>query len=554
MTQSKKTKQRSWQPTLINVLLLTALIIVAIHVVIYIAFGIALIPFPFDYDQAEGFELNNAILLSQGDCPYCNNNDFPFYASGYAPFFHILMIPFVWLFGAAYWYGRFIIFIATFVTAAAIAYTIKRDENRLWVGLLLGGGFLASNYIYHIGPLLRQHLLMVMFETLAIVIIAPAFDLQGFKRHKRLFIAFALLLLAGYTKQLAISTCFAIGLWGLIRNPRTTIIYSVGLGIVAALIFIGAMLVTDGHWWVNIITSNQNEYITQQFVGLMRQFITLHWTLLIMAFLMVLYETYFDRLSVYSVWFIVSFASTIGTGKWGAGDSYFATTLVAACLLSGLFIARSFNQTWHFPKTYLSHLTKLRIPTSIVTGFGLILVIIYGATVIKFPTSGTVFGTIADTFNIEPKLGHRYPFYDNADWTVGYAVTGHFPSEQDVENGWRIVARVRQAEGLVMSEDAGFSIQAGREVITNAVQLRNLWEIDPTGELGIYDPSNLLQMIENQTFGLIIRRGDFFPIPVLLAIDTYYELDETIPMNGFDYQLWIPKSPFLGFIAPRTNW
>jgi hypothetical protein len=48
-------------------------------------------------------------------------------------------------------------------------------------------------------------------------------------------------------------------------------------------------------------------------------------------------------------------------------------------------------------------------------------------------------------------------------------------------------------------------------------------------------------MIENQEFGLIIRCGDFFPIPVLVAVDTYYMLDETIPMNGFDYQLWIPR-------------
>jgi hypothetical protein len=541
MTLAENISKQHWQNKLITALLFVALIIVTLHVVIYIAFGVAIIPFPFDYDQAEGFELNNAILLARGDCPYCNNDEFPFYASGYAPFFHVLMIPFVWVFGAAYWYGRLIIFIATFITAAVIAYTVKRDEKRLLIGLIAGGCFLASNYIYHIGPLLRQHLLMVMFETLAVVIIAPAFDVDGNARRKRLIVAFVLLLFAGYTKQLAISTCLAVGIWGFLRNPRTTIIYSVGLGLVAVALFAGAMLITNGHWWTNIITSNQNEYITEQFVGLMRQFITLHWTLLVLAVLMVLCETYFARLSVYSMWFIVSFASTIGAGKWGAGDSYFATTLAAACLLSGLFIARCLNQNWYFPKTYLSPITRIPIPSELAAILSLSLVIIYGLTVIKFPTSGAIFGTIANVFNIEPKPGHRYPLYDSADWTVGYAVTGHFPSATDVENGWHIVERVRQSEGLVMSEDAGFSIQAEREVITNAVQLRNLWEIDPTGELGLYNPSNLLHMIENQEFGLIIRRGDFFPIPVLVAIDTYYMLDEKIPMNGFDYQLWIPK-------------
>ena len=541
MTDSKSRPPLNWQQRLISFLMIASLCIIVIHVLIYIAFGIALIPFPFDYDQAEGFELNNAILFAQGECPYCNNNEFPFYASGYAPFFHILMTPFVWMFGPAFWYGRLIIFLATFVTAGIIAYAVHRNERHLVVGLLVGGCFLASNYIYHIGPLLRQHLLMVMFETLAIVIIAPAFDVQGNNRRKRLFFAFLLLLLAGYTKQLAISTCFAIGLWGLLRNPRTIITYSIGLGVVAAVIFVGAMIMTDGHWWINIITSNQNEYITEQFIGLIRQFVTLHWPLLLLAICMVLYETYFDRLSIYSIWFVVSLASTIGAGKWGAGDSYFATTLAATCLLSGIFIARSLNNTWHFRKNYISNSVKFSIPSNLLSIVGFALVIVYGATVIKFPTSGAVFGTLADVLSIEPKPAHRYPFYDAADWTVGYAVTGHFPTQEDVENGWRIVERVNAANGLVMSEDAGFSIQANREVITNAVQLRNLWEIDPTGELGLYDPSNLLNMIENQEFGLIIRRGDFFPIPVLVAIDTHYVLDETIPMNGFEYQLWIPE-------------
>ena len=40
--------------------------------------------------------------------------------------------------------------------------------------LLSGLAFLASNTIYHVGPLFRQHLTMVRFETLAVVVIAHA--------------------------------------------------------------------------------------------------------------------------------------------------------------------------------------------------------------------------------------------------------------------------------------------------------------------------------------------------------------------------------------------
>ena len=524
-------------------LLFLLAIIIAIHVLIYIAFGTALISFPFDYDQAEGFELNNAILFARGDCPYCDNNIYPFFASGYAPFFHLLLVPFVWLFGPGYWYGRLIIFAATFVIAGYLSNAVYREEKHKGAALVAGGAFLSSNYIYHIGPLLRQHLLMVMFETIAVVTIANSFNKKGRARHQSLLIAFAALLLAGYTKQLAYSTVIAVSLWVFLRNPRTSIIYSSGLAILAGTIFAVAMYITDGQWWVNIISSNQNEYITEQFIGLFRQFISLHWPLIFMALLMVLYEVYIDRISVYSAWFVISIGSTVGAGKWGAGDSYFATTLAAACLLSGIFLARSIQHNWSF-LTRLMHNIRFGsryLPTILGTA-SLVLMLIYSSQVFKIPTSGLFFGPLTDLLGIQPKPGHRYPLYDSADWTVGYAVTGHIPTKEDEENGWRIVERVKQASGFVISEDAGFSILAGREVITNPVQLRNLWENDRLGDKGIYDPGELLMLIEEQKFGLIIRRGDFFPLPVRVAIDQYYQLDESIPMNGFEYTLWIPKT------------
>ena len=39
--------------------------------------------FPFDYDQGEGFELVDTIMLSEGQWPYRNAEVYPFYASNY---------------------------------------------------------------------------------------------------------------------------------------------------------------------------------------------------------------------------------------------------------------------------------------------------------------------------------------------------------------------------------------------------------------------------------------------------------------------------------------
>jgi len=336
-------------------LLIIILGLMTVHTLIYVAFGVALIPFPFDYDQAEGYELNNALLMAEGECPYCNNDIFPFYGSGYPPFFHILMIPFVKLFGPQLWYGRLIIFLSTFITAFAIGWAVHRQEKHKLIATIAGLAFLSSNYIYHIGPLLRQHLLMVMFETLALVVIANAFsqDTQG--RKHRLLIAFTLLLVAGYTKQLSYATSIAVAMWVFLRNPRSAIQYSLSVITVAAIIFGISMLATDNQWWVNIIVANQNPYDTNQFIGLLFQFLRLHWWLILPACLMIIYELYLDKLSAYSIWFVVSLANTAASGKWGAGDSYFATLLASACILSGIFLARSLNHKWSLPEqNYIS--------------------------------------------------------------------------------------------------------------------------------------------------------------------------------------------------------
>lgn len=530
-----------------NSLMLVALLIFCGHLFIYLAFGVNLIQFPFDYDQAEGMELNNAILMADGKCPYCDNDTFPFYASGYPPFYHVVMIPFVWIFGPEYWYGRLIVFLSTLVTAGAIGWAVQHQTRHRLVGIIAGLAFLASNYVYHIAPLLRQHLFMVMLETLAVILVTVAHEYPATEKHKRrrlLIISMALLLAAGYTKQLAYATCMAVFLWIFIRNPRRAIVYGAGLVAAAGAIFAALYLVTDGYWYTNIIASNVNPFVPGQFSGLMKQFIRLHWPLLAMAGLVVAYELYFSRISLYSVWFLAATANTALAGKWGAGDSYFVTSLAAACLLSGIFISRTLQGDWEFPENYItrafSFLKKpvernrqLLTQTTGLLSIGLI--IIYSLTVLKLPTSGPIFEPISEALGVHPKFGHRYPLYDSAGWTIGYAVTGHFTSETDEANGWKIVERIRNTDGLVISEDAGFTIQAGREVITNGVQLKNLHE------QGKYDPTELITMLENHEFGLVILRAGFYPPPVLETIYDAYAVSEAVPMNGFTYELWTPS-------------
>src|SRR5260221_2923753 len=209
------------------------------HLVVYVIYALSLAQFPFDYDQGEGFELNDTVLLSQGQSPYRNNEVYPFYASNYPPLYHVVLIRFVWLFGPQYWYGRLMGFAATLITAGAIAYAVYRQGRHRLIALLAGLAFLASNYIYHIGPLFRQHIFMVMLETLAVVTIAGINFNEEPRRNRRwLLIGLALLLAAGFTKQLPIVTVAAVVIYLFLNAPRRPLAWAAIFGAVPGGLFL----------------------------------------------------------------------------------------------------------------------------------------------------------------------------------------------------------------------------------------------------------------------------------------------------------------------------
>ncbi|MDX2140337.1 MAG: hypothetical protein SF123_19785 [Chloroflexota bacterium] len=520
-------------------LLAAATVLLAFLFFVYVAYAINLMQFPFDYDQGEGFELVDTVMFSQGRLPYQDADVFPFYASNYPPLYHVIAAPFVWFFGTAYWYGRLIGFLAGLIAAAAIGYAVYRGSGHRWIALLSALAFLASNTVYHIGPLFRQHMTMVMFEALAVVILAGVNEIVDTPRRRRVMVLGMLMLLAaGYTKQLAAFTVIAAFLFLFIRQPRRAVVWGIGFAVAAAAIFVWLNVATNGEWWTHVIAANINRYNLDQTLGLYRLWFGLHGFLIVPAVLYALYELYVDRLSIYTIWFVVAVGVGAASGQWGAGDSYFATAIAATCILSGLFIARTLNAGWRFnltqtisknpePRTQnsLSRLLATIVPT---------LYLLYAIATFHMPTQGALFGDIARLLNLQPNTDHA--FYDSAGRIAGgYADIGHFTTEADVEAGWRIVEIVRNAEGYAMTEDASFSLLAGREAIGNPTQLLNL------ASNGLFDSSALIALIEQQAFGVIIFRGQLYPPDVLQAIAEHYAPSETIAMNGFGYIIMRPK-------------
>jgi len=519
------------------VLVALALLAFVAYFVAYNIYAFSLFQFPFDYDQGEGFELMDTVLFSRGEWPYKNNDVYPFYSSNYPPVFHLVIVPLVWLFGPKYWTGRVVAYLGTLITAAVIGYAVHRESRRWWLATLSGLAFLASNYVYHVGPLFRQQMFMVMFETLAVVLLTLLVQKEeqtGVKNNRRLLVVMILLLLAGYTKQLAYATVAAVFLFLFLRKPKRAILWALGFGAATGLVFLIINLATNGQWLTNTITANINPYIPAQGIGLLKQWFKLHTVLVLLAAMFAAYQLYFERLSAYAIWFAFAAVNGITAGKWGAGESYYATAIAAGCILAGIGTGRFIR--WSEQRGEKWFATSLAV-------VGL-LFLVQANKVFHWPTHTPALKSVAEVLGkptetyiapqtscSEPRPEVPVPYVDSA----GVGLIGRPPNAQDTAAGIVIANLVAKGESPAFSEDAGFNFYLGREVVTNPTQLLNLYNN------GQVDLTEMAEMLENQEFDTIVFRAQFYPPPILEIIGRNYNTSNLVEMNGFVYCILTPR-------------
>lgn len=552
---------------------LTTLAILAYlgYLVVYVVYAANLFRWPFDYDQGEGFELYDAILYSRGEWPYRDNAAYPFYASNYPPLFHLLIVPLLPVFGPRLIAGRLVSFTVTLITAGLISAVVRRKvacpepaEGRSrrggwFIPLISGLAFLASNYVYQIGPLCRLHMTMVMFETLAIAFIAEFEHPRHGRRN--LILGLLMLLCAGYTKQMAVFTAVAALSYVFLRDVKRAIVAGVALAAVAGAIFWLLNVATDGQWWINIIQANVNEFDYRQTVFLFGQWFRLHTLFVLLAAGYLAYELFWNRLSAYSLWFFFALGAGALSGKWGAGFGYFTTSVAAACLTSGLALSR-LQRAVRRPRSAGSILRGL-VRSAILARFSRrraleriqgvlrrrerwapsllavlipLLYLLQAPRMLHLPTSGPVFGPLAHALGVTDALvvGDciTFQYHD----TMGYTQLGHLLTADDYAAGEELLNYVRTADGPAFSEEAMFSLLADEPVVTNPTQLLNLYNN------GLLDTTEIIERINRQEFGVVIFRAQFYPQPVLEAIGQNYQPVEHLCMNGFYYHVLWPRS------------
>jgi len=517
------TLPRAWRLAALTLFVLAGLALAA-QFAVYVDYAAALLRFPYDYDQGEGFELYDTVLHAQGEWPYRDSQVFPFYTSIYPPLFHLLTVPLVWAFGPQLWTGRLVSFAGSLVGAAALGWGVYRAGGHKWLGLFAGLTWLASNYTFHIGPLFRQHMTMVVFEILAVVALAeidhdPA---RGWRRQGAFWAGCGLLLAAGFTKQLALATVVGALAFLFLRGPRRALLTGAGLALAAGALYVFIDRATGGQWTVSIIRANINAFDFNQAISFYRQWFGLHLLIVVGALARLLYEAYPGRLTIYGVWFGAALVNGVLSGKFGAGESYFVTATAAACALAGLALGR----LWARAPQWRGKLKWAAVALAVLTP---LLFLAQTRLTLHLPTTGPVYGPAARLLGVASESG----YYDSQ----GYTQLGPHPTAADIAAGDRITALARAADGPVFSEEAGFMFRAGKPVVTNPFPQLVMYQA------GLFDPANEIAMIERQGFGLVILRAQFYPPPVLAALGAHYQPLTEISMNGFVYRLLEPRPP-----------
>ena len=371
---------------------------------------------------------------------------------------------------------------------------------------------------------------MVMFEALAIVFIAEFEHPRHGRRN--LILGLLMLLCAGYTKQMAVFTVAAALSYVFLRDVKKAIAAGVALAAVAGAIFWLLNVATDGQWWVNIIQANVNKFDYQQTVFLFGQWFRLHTIFVLLATGYLIYELFWDRLSVYSLWFFFALGAGALSGKWGAGFGYFTTAIAAACLTSGLALGRLQSRDWRLEiGEQRVGIVDFRALLAVLIP---LLYLVQAPRLLHLPTSGPVFGPLARALGVADALIEgdcdTFQYHD----TMGYTQLGHLLTADDYAAGEEILNYVRTADGPTLSEEAMFSLLADKPVVTNPTQLLNLYNND------LLDTTEIIERINRQEFGVIIFRAQFYPPPVLEAIGQNYGPVEYLCMNGFYYRILWP--------------
>ena len=295
-------------------------------------------PFPINY--GEGPLLDQAVRLSKFTNIYQPITDAPpWTVSNYPPLYQLLNVPFVWLFGPAFWYGRLLSMLAAFISAwlvqqLAIRLGASRASARF--GAVL---FLSSYPVLMWSALMRVDSVALLFGLYAIY---KSLDRDlGASQKWQIIIALTLTALTRW-----INLFFPAAVVVLLVSKRLGIKQTLGIfGIVAIAIsatFCGLTMFSDGWFLIHTVSANANQWDLWRAIDVAEHaadFSPSCMIVLVATLLALLTRRYRLNLSAYFV-LLFSIPTAVAAGKIGSDVNYLFDLCAGIGICCGVLLTK----------------------------------------------------------------------------------------------------------------------------------------------------------------------------------------------------------------------
>ncbi|NSW50962.1 MAG: glycosyltransferase family 39 protein [Anaerolineae bacterium] len=298
------------------------------------------ITFPNTMDYGEGPIVNQAVRLARFQNIYPNDFDEPPYTvTNYPPVFVAAQVPFVWIFGTQFWYGRLISTLAILlaaVSAGLIIHTLTGDKLASVITALTLAGI---PYVVEWGATNRVDSLGLGLSLAGLMVIV-----RHPEQRSRRILGAVLMVLAAYTKQMyAFCAPFAAFIWLLREPPRRKAwelfgwVAGLGLGVFALL-----TLVTRGGFFSQVITANNNAYYWDTTRFYIDEVKRAFWFYLAIGGVLLL--SIFFKPTRHKAWWLAApyvagaLVVSLAIGKDGSYINYLFELSAAFALLAGLWV------------------------------------------------------------------------------------------------------------------------------------------------------------------------------------------------------------------------
>jgi hypothetical protein len=331
---------RTWAPRILTIIAVLALVfMLGRALILFLDYNRILIGFPYNVDYGEGPILDQVMRLSRFENIYPNDISEPPYIIGnYPPMYQLVQVPFAWLFGPAFWYGRVINLVSILAAAFFIGsslYTITKDTVAAVAGGLM---LMVIPYILHWSGFVRVDSFALGLSWAALYFIIRHPD-----KKKYIILTAVFLTLAIYTRQsYGLAAPFAAFVWLLSHKPWKRAfelaLWTAGFSIV----FFGVLyLVSGGGVFFNIITANVNPFFWGTVETAWRVIREQMGYLVVTSVLYILGGLWFKQKAwwVATPYLVGGTLSGITIGKDGSNVNYLLEFSAALAFMSGAVLA-----------------------------------------------------------------------------------------------------------------------------------------------------------------------------------------------------------------------